>query len=204
MIAGLYAGAARLAAPALRALLRRRLRRGRELAARLPERWGEDTTPRPTGRLLWLHGASVGEVLSILPVLKILARQAPELRMLLTTGTVTSAALLDRRLPELGLSARTMHRFAPFDVPAWVARFLDHWRPDAAGFVEQEVWPNLLAAGSARKLPMLLLNARLSAKSFARWQRLGGFGRTTFSRFDLASLSRRATPAGSQHWGGAT
>jgi len=184
MIRRLYAGAASIAAPALKLMLRRRLRRGREMATRLHERWGEDATPRPAGPLLWLHGASVGEAVSILPVLPILAQQAPDLSLLLTTGTVTSAALLGRRLPELGLDRRALHRFVPLDVPAWVARFLDHWRPDAAAFIEQEIWPNMLAACGERGIRVVLLNARLSARSAARWHRLGPFARETFSRFE--------------------
>jgi 3-deoxy-D-manno-octulosonic-acid transferase len=184
VILGLYAGAASLAAPALRLMLRRRLRAGREIAARLPERWGADPAPRPPGRLLWLHGASVGEALSILPVLPLLTAQAPDLSLLLTTGTVTSAALTDRRLIELGLAERARHRFVPLDVPAWIARFLDHWRPDAAGFIEQEVWPNTLSACARRGIPLVLLNARLSARSAARWQRLGSAARTVFGRFE--------------------
>ncbi len=183
MIARLYAGAATLAAPALRLMLRRRLRAGREIATRLRERWGEDGSPRPDGRLLWLHAASVGEAVSVLPVLPVLAQQAPELTVLLTTGTVTSAELLARRLPELGLERRVLHRFVPLDVPAWAARFLAHWRPDAAGFVELEIWPNLIAACAARAVPMVLLNARLSARSHARWRRAGRFGRAQFAAF---------------------
>ncbi len=183
MIARLYAGAATLAAPALRGMLRRRLRRGKEIATRLRERWGEDGTARPDGKLLWLHAASVGEAVSVLPVLPVLAQQAPDLSVLLTTGTVTSAALLARRLPELGLETRVLHRFVPLDVPAWGARFLAHWRPDAAGFVESEVWPNLLAACARSGVPVMLLNARLSSRSAARWRWLGRFGRAQFARF---------------------
>ena len=183
MIGRLYATAATLAAPALRLMLRRRLRRGKEIATRLRERWGEDGTARPDGRLLWLHAASVGEAVSVLPVLPVLARQAPDVSVLLTTGTVTSAALLARRLPELGLEARVLHRFVPLDVPGWAARFLAHWRPDAAGFVESEIWPNLIAACAARGVPMMLLNARLSARSAARWRLLGGFARAQFAAF---------------------
>lgn len=117
-----YAALATLAAPALRLWLRRRAGRGKEVAARLPEREGIDATPRPPGTLVWLHAASVGESVSILPVL---AALPAHVHVLLTTGTVTSAALLARRLPELGLAERVHHRFAPLDVPAWVARFLD-------------------------------------------------------------------------------
>lgn len=187
-----YAAAATLAAPALRLLLRRRLRRGKEIADRLRERWGEDSTPRPAGRLLWLHAASVGEAVSVLPVLKLLADEARDLSVLLTTGTVTSAALLARRLPDLGLEARVLHRFVPLDVPAWAERFLGHWRPDAAGFVEQEIWPNLLAACARRGVPVMLLNGRLSAATAARWRLLGGFGRNVFAGFAAIQAQSRA------------
>lgn len=175
----LYAGAMTLAAPGLRLMLARRLRRGKEIAERLPERRGIDATPRPQGRLLWLHAASVGETVSILPVLA--AFTAAE--VLITTGTVTSATLLARRLPEFGLEGRVRHRFVPLDVPGWAGRFLDHWRPDAAAFVESEIWPNLLRAAAARGIPLALVNARLSARSHARWRRVPGIARTLFGGF---------------------
>ena len=168
-------------APLLRLHLRRRASRGKEIAARLPERWGEDTTPRPAGPLLWLHAASVGETTSLLPVLTALSG----VTVLVTTGTVTAAAVLARRLPELGLTDRVLHRFVPLDVPGWAARFLDHWRPDAAGFVESELWPNLLAACRARFIPLMLINARISAGSFAAWRRAPGFARWILSSFAL-------------------
>lgn len=159
----LWAGMTTLAAPALRLLLRYRVTRGKEIGTRLAERRGIDHTPRPSGRLVWLHAASVGEMTSVLPVLTALAELDPDVSMLLTTGTVTSALVLAQRLPALGLSGRVMHRFVPLDVPAWVGRFLDHWRPDAACFVESELWPNILAACRARAIPAMLINARMSA-----------------------------------------
>jgi 3-deoxy-D-manno-octulosonic-acid transferase len=180
--AALWAAAATAAAPALRLLLRRRLRRGKEIAGRIAERRGIDATPRPAGTLLWLHAASVGETVSILPVLTVLATQAPALTVLLTTGTVTSARLLARRL-DAGLEERVLHRFVPLDVPAWVARFLDHWRPDAAGFVESELWPNLLFACRRRGIPAMLVNARMSARSLAGWQRVPGLSRAVLGCF---------------------
>lgn len=189
------------AAPGLRLMLRLRLARGKELPGRLPERWGADDTPRPPGRLLWLHAASVGETASVLPVLDKVLDAAPELTVLFTTGTVTAATLLRQRLPP-GHAARVLHRFVPLDVPAWVRRFLDHWRPDAAGFVESELWPNLIAACRARGIRMMLLNARLSPRSFVRWQYapglardlLGGFERVQ-ARSDLDAQRLRALGA---------
>ena len=171
----LWHGAASAAAPGLRLMLRRRARRGKEIAARLPEREGIDATPRPPGRLVWLHAASVGESVSILPLLPHLGP------VLLTTGTVTSARLLEQRLGGAGL---VLHRFVPLDVPAWVARFLDHWRPDVAAFVESELWPNTIAACQARGIPLMLVNARMSARSARGWGRAPGFARQVLGAFD--------------------
>jgi 3-deoxy-D-manno-octulosonic-acid transferase len=168
----LWAALATAAAPLLRLALRRRAAQGKEIRARLAEREGIDPTPRPPGRLLWLHAASVGEAVSALPVVQALP---PDVTTLFTTGTVTSARLLAQRLPELGLEHRVLHRFVPLDVPAWCARFLDHWRPNAACFLESELWPNTLAACAARKIPTALLNARMSIRSSARWSNLPGF-----------------------------
>jgi 3-deoxy-D-manno-octulosonic-acid transferase len=181
----IWAGVTTLASPALRLLLRYRVKRGKEIAFRLPERRGIDATPRPPGRLLWLHAASVGETMSILPILAAVGDMAPDLTVVLTTGTVTSANLIKQRLPGMGLAARVLHRFAPLDVPAWAGRFLDHWRPDAAAFVESELWPNILTACRARAVPAALINARMSARAYAAWSRapwaarlvLGGFVR---------------------------
>ncbi len=180
----IWSGATTLAAPALRLMLLRRARRGKEVPSRLAERRGVDPGARPPGRLLWLHAASVGESLSILPVLEALDRRCPELALLLTTGTVTSAALMRERLDAAGLE-RVPHRFAPLDVPRWVARFLDHWRPDAAAFVESELWPNLLAGCQARGIPTMLVNARLSRRSFSRWQCAPGLARRVLGSLDL-------------------
>ncbi len=178
----LWASIGRLAAPALRALLRHRAARGKEIAARLPEREGIDGTPRPPGRLLWLHAASMGESQSVLPLLPGLLAAA-DVTVLMTTGTVTSAAFLAARLPGLG-DGRALHRFVPLDVPAWAGRFLDHWRPDAAAFVESELWPNLLRACLARRIPLMLVNARMSARSARGWGRAPGFARLVVGAFD--------------------
>ncbi len=200
LILPLYAAAATFGSPVLRLMLARRLRRGRELAARLPERWGHDPAPRPPGRLIWLHAASVGETMSVLPVLEALARVPAQ--VLITTGTVTSAQLLDRRLPELGLDRFVRHRFVPLDVPAWAARFLDHWQPDVAGFVESEVWPNLIIACRRRAVPMVLVNARLSARSHAMWRRAPGLARCLFGAFDRVQAQSEADAARLRALGG--
>jgi 3-deoxy-D-manno-octulosonic-acid transferase len=174
---------ATLIAPVLPLHLARRARLGKEIPGRLHERRGEGAA-RPPGRLFWLHAASVGETLSVLPAIEAMAARDAELRFLVTTGTVTSAELLARRLPE-GIAGRVAHRFVPLDVPAWVDRFLEGWRPDAGAFVESELWPNLLAAAARRGLPMALVNARMSARSARRWARAPGLARATLGAFGL-------------------
>jgi 3-deoxy-D-manno-octulosonic-acid transferase len=192
VIPRVWSVAATASAPALRCWLQLRLRRGKEVAGRLGERRGRDDQPRPAGRLLWLHAASVGETVSILPVLAALEARAPALTLLVTTGTVTSAALLESRV---GRRGRVLHRFVPLDVPAWIRRFLDHWRPDAAVFVESELWPNLLDDCRRRRIPLMLVNARLSARSHARWSRLPGFARHVLGGFTLVQAQSEADAA---------
>lgn len=152
------------AAPVLRTMLNRRVRQGKEIAGRLAERRGIASLPRPAGqKLIWIHAASVGETMSVLALIDALAGQA---QVLLTTGTVTSAKIAAERLP-----AHARHQFVPLDVPAWVENFLRHWRPDAAVFVESEIWPNLLRLTDSHGIPRLLINASFSARSAARWQK---------------------------------
>jgi 3-deoxy-D-manno-octulosonic-acid transferase len=154
-----------VAAPFVALWLRRRVGRGKEDAARLAERIGITAAVRPAGPLVWLHAASVGEAISILPLVERLLAADARLHVLVTTGTVTSAGLMSQRLP-----ARALHQFVPVDVPEAVTRFLDHWRPDLALWVESELWPGLLAAIRERGVPLVLLNGRMSLRSFGRWR----------------------------------
>ncbi len=155
-----YRAAARGLTPFSGVFLWRRGRKGKEDLNRIGERRGRASLPRPEGRLAWLHGASVGEGLALLPLVSRLT--AKNFHVLVTTGTVTSARILAQRLPE-GAS----HQFAPLDAPAFIDRFLDHWRPDLFVLAESEIWPNTICAVHARKIPITLVNARLSPRSFA-------------------------------------
>ena len=171
-------------APVLPLLLRRRAAKGKELPERLGERRGLDAT-RPEGPLIWLHAASVGESLSLLPLLSALLAKRPELHLLVTTGTVTSAELLARRLPP-DVASRVIHRVAPLDVPGWVERFLDGWRPDAVAIAESELWPNRTYALAARGIPAIMVNARVSPRSATLWQRWApGLARDMLRHFSL-------------------
>ena len=173
-----YRVATGLLGPFTGLLLRERARRGKEEKTRLGERRGEATHTRPTGRLAWLHGASVGESLSILPIAERLTQRG--LSVLITSGTVTSARLIERRLPPGAL-----HQFVPLDVPRYVRRFLDHWRPDLALVAESELWPNILIEVDQRGIPLMLVNARMSERSFRRWSRLSGMIGALLGRIDL-------------------
>ena len=167
-------------APIATGYLAQRRRRGKEHPIRFPERRGIASGTRPDGALVWIHAASVGEATAVLGLIEHLLDTRPDLEILITTGTVTSARLLETRLP-----ARARHQFAPADVPRWTARFLDHWRPALALWVESELWPNLVFAADARNIPMVLVNARLSARSYSRWRHWPGLIRTILRAFDL-------------------
>lgn len=175
----LYRGLTGIFSPAVPALLYRRALTGKEDGARLAERRGIASLPRPIGTLIWIHAASVGESLAILPLVSRLVEK-PGCSVLVTTGTVTSAELMRQRLP-----SRAFHQFAPVDLRAGVGRFLEHWRPDVALFVESEIWPNLLLETQRRKVPIALINARLTRRSFERWKHASGLARRVFSVFDI-------------------
>jgi len=166
------------AVPLAPALIKRRLKQGKEDPARVGERRGMSEGVRPHGPLIWIHGASVGEVLAAAALIERL--RALNIRILLTSGTVTSAAIVAKRFP-----ADIIHQYVPYDSPRYVARFLDHWRPSLALFIESDLWPNLILSSAARRLPMVLINGRMSQRSFPRWSRLTTTISALLGRFDI-------------------
>lgn len=160
----LYESVTCAAGPLLELLLKSRMKRGKEDPARLPERMGRPSRARPQGRLIWIHAASVGEAQSALILIDAIGRLGANIHVLVTTGTVTSATLMERRLPPFAL-----HQYAPLDRPQWIRTFLDHWKPDTAFWMESELWPNTLLELKRRNIPAALINARLSDKSFRNW-----------------------------------
>ena len=170
----------RIAAPFTPLLLAWRTRRGKEERDRRPERYGFASAARPAGFLAWFHAASVGEANAALPVIEAIATERPEICLLLTTATVTSARLARTRMPKGAL-----HQYVPLDNQVFVRRFLRHWRPDLAVLVESEIWPNLVLETKALDIPLLLINGRMSASTFKRWRRRPGLSRPIFSAFDL-------------------
>src|ERR1700710_2882958 len=153
--------------PVIPALINRRLKQGKEDPARIGERRGVSQSVRPPGAPIWIHGASVGEVLAAAALIEKL--RALDIRILLTSGTVTSAAIVAKRFP-----ADIIHQYVPYDSPRYVARFLDHWQPSLALFIESDLWPNLILSSAARRLPMVLINGRMSHRSFPRWRKITG------------------------------
>lgn len=145
--------------------INKRKQNGKEDIKRFNERIGKPKMKRPEGKLIWFHGASVGESLSMLPLITRLLELYPNLHIMVTTGTVTSAELMNKRLPE-----RAFHQYIPIDNPTFAARFLRHWKPDLALWFESELWPAMLSNIKARNIPLLLVNGRISNKSFKRWQ----------------------------------
>jgi len=172
----LYLALCALAGPFAGPLARLRARRGREDPARWRERLGQTALPRPAGRLVWVHAASLGESLSVLPVVERLV--AAGAAALVTTQTTTSAALMAARLP-----AGALHQYLPYDFGPGPARFLRHWRPNAAVFVEADLWPALIVAAAAAGVPLTLANARMSDRSFARWRARPALARAILGRF---------------------
>ena len=173
-----YRAVTALGTPFAGLFLSARLKRGKEDPKRVGERRGQASLPRPSGKLVWLHGASVGEAVSLLPFVERVIRSGAH--ALVTTGTVTSAALLAQRLPR-----GAIHQYAPLDSPFYLRRFLRHWRPDAALVAESELWPNMLVEAKRAGLPVAMINGRISERSFGRWLKARGFIRAVLSNFDL-------------------
>jgi len=188
---GLYRLATRLAAPLAPLVLAARAREGKEDANRMAERLGHAALARPSGPLVWLHGASVGESRVALTLASSLIAARPGLNILLTSGTVTSAALVRREAPP-----GVIHQYVPADTPGSVRRFMTHWKPDLAVFIESELWPNLIVEAHRSGARLALVNARMNDASLARWQRWNSSGRALINKFDWISPADGRTARG--------
>ncbi|MEP3048557.1 MAG: 3-deoxy-D-manno-octulosonic acid transferase [Roseibium sp.] len=163
-LVSLYRAVSSALTPLFHLIFELRCRQGKEIAARKGERFGKPSRERPDGSLVWIHAASVGETMSILPLIEKLSVAGH--KVLLTTVTVTSAQIADARLPD-----GCLHQFAPFDTPANVGRFLNFWKPDLAMVVESEIWPCMFDEVRTRNIPFVMLNGRLSESSARNWSR---------------------------------
>ena len=165
-------------APVAPALIARRLRRGKEHPKRLRERYAETQITRPAGPLIWLQCASVGELLTVVPLIGRLRDKG--FAVLCTSGTITSAQVATERLP-----SGVIHQFTVLDVPRLVSRFFAHWQPDLALFVESDLWPNLVITAADRPMPLILINGRMSERSLRRWRFAPATIAALLRRFDL-------------------
>lgn len=178
-------------------LLQRRVGRGKEDPERVSERLGIASQDRPAGDLIWLHGVSVGESLSLLPLINRIRKERPDLHLLVTSGTMTSAQLLADRLPR-----GVLHQYAPIDAPGAVAAFLDHWQPCVAILAESELWPNLILMTRERDIGLLLVSARITDHTTRNWQRMPAAARTLFGAFDAILPQDEASAFRVQSLGG--
>ena len=187
MLSSLYTMLTWCARPYFKRLLKKRLENGKEIADRLHERMGRPSKPRPQGKIIWIHGASVGESLSALPLVDRIIDHFPQCHVMVTTGTVTSAALMAKRLPP-----RAFHQFIPVDDPQWVRQFVEYWRPSAVLWLESDFWPNILKTVHEKDIPAILVNARMSPESYRKWTRYGrGFLKSVLANFDLCLAQNR-------------
>lgn len=160
--------------------IKKRLANGKEDRQRFNERIGRPKLKRPEGRLIWLHGASVGESVSMLPLIQKILDTYPDAHVMVTTGTVTSADVMNKRLPD-----RAFHQFIPIDNPVFTTRFVKHWQPDVALWFESEFWPAMLSSIKRKNIPLILINGRISNKSFKRWQQFDFISKELLSCFSL-------------------
>ncbi|XP_072992718.1 probable 3-deoxy-D-manno-octulosonic acid transferase, mitochondrial [Typha latifolia] len=161
---GLYKAASRAVAPALFLLVQWRRLRGFEHRTRWPERFGRPSSPRPPGTLLWFHAVSLGEGLAAIPVINHCLRHHPDLRILMTTATLSAFEVIKDQLP-----SGVIYQLAPLDYPPAMESFLGYWRPKAILLMESELWPNLIISAAEKGIAVAILNARMSFKSFKRW-----------------------------------
>ena len=187
----LYRMFSRVMALFLGGVLSRRVKKGKEDAARLNERRARNLPQRPPGRLIWLHAASVGESLILLELARRLLGEAPDLNLLFTSQTQTSAKMIADNLPE-----RAVHQMAPIDTVGAAERFIRHWQPSLGIFAEGEIWPNLVLRAGKKGVPLALVNARMTAKSLRGWGRWQTLASKVFGCFDVILAADDKTAQG--------
>lgn len=170
-----------LLSPFLKAYFYFRILCGKDRIDSIKNHFGISTAKRPSGKLLWIHAASVGESLSALTYINHIKKKYFDLNILLTTITVTSADILRSKIEKI---SNCIHQFVVADNPIWIKKFFDYWNVDTAIFLESEIWPNIIEELHERKIPIFLLNARLSPKSFRRWNYISGFISETLKKFN--------------------
>ena len=160
----------------------------KEVSISYKEKLSRIETAREEGFLIWFHVASVGEAMSILPLIESCIEEKKIDKILLTSITLSSGNVLKKRFSQ---NVKVFHQFLPLDVSVWTNKFLDHWKPNLSIFIDSEIWPNLISQISKKKIPLLLINARITKKSFDRWKLIIGFAKKIFEKFDLCIASNK-------------
>ena len=162
--------------------------RNKEDSSRYKERLSKINKPRSEGILIWFHVASVGEAMSILPLIENFIQDQKINKILITSITLSSGKILEKRFNQ---NVKVVHQFLPLDIPILTNKFLNHWKPNLSIFIDSEIWPNLILQISKKKIPLLLVNARITKKTFIRWKLLTNFAKKIFGKFDLCIASNK-------------
>ena len=187
---GLYIRLTTLLRPLVLWNVKRRLKKGKEDANRVSERYGIPTHARPEGPLIWLHAVGLGEVMALRGMIPILSQHCPEAHFLVTSGTRQSADVFSQNLPD-----RTLHQYLPLDLSGYCTAFLAHWKPDLCIWSEQELWPNMIWHVDQSDIPQVFINARMNAASFQSRHRAKGMFADIYGRFALISAQDEQTAA---------
>ena len=169
-----------ISTPYWRFFLSRRIKRGKEDSKRFLEKTGKTNLPQRKEKIIWINAVSVGETLAVMPLIERLLETYPSINVLLTTSTKTAAEIAESQLPR-----RAFHQFIVIDHPLYVRRFLNHWQPIMAIWVESELWPNLISQTAKRAIPMALVNAKFSLNSFRSWSRVRWLSSFLLSKFNI-------------------
>ena len=170
-------------------LILRKLKK-KEHSTRYKEKLSKITLEKEKGLLIWFHVASVGEGLSILPLVKILEKEEKVKSILITSITLSSSEVLKKKINQ---SKKIIHQFLPLDIPVFIDKFLNHWQPDLSIFIDSEIWPNLILKIKIKNIPLLLINARITKKTFLRWNSASSFAEKIFKKFDLFVVANKET-----------
>jgi 3-deoxy-D-manno-octulosonic-acid transferase len=168
-------------------LLFRKFRK-KEDPIRYKEKLSKTDMARGSGFLVWFHVASVGEAMSILPLIDNCMKNKKIDKILVTSITLSSGKILEKRFKQ---EQKVVHQYLPLDIAMLTSKFLDHWKPNLSIFIDSEIWPNLILQTSKNKIPLLLINARITKKSFVRWKLIISFAKKIFEKFDLCIVSNQ-------------
>jgi len=162
--------------------------KNKEDPKRYKEKLSKIDIQREKGFLIWFHVASVGEAMSILPLIDYCTNEKKINKILITSITLSSSKILEKKFNQ---NSKVVHQFLPLDIKIYTKKFLDHWKPNLSIFIDSEIWPNLIVNIKENKIPLLLINARITKKSFNRWRAVSSFAKQIFEKFDLCVASNQ-------------